>query len=61
MDRVPATLGELKMQYIKMAKMYHPDNKEEGSKDHFQMLTQAYHHLYQQVNQENPGQPQPTM
>jgi DnaJ-class molecular chaperone len=37
-----------------MAKVYHPDNKEEGSKKNFQMLQEAYEHLYKQLKTENP-------
>ena len=36
-----ANLGEIKSQYVKMTKMFHPDSKD-GSVDRFLMIRNAY-------------------
>ena len=37
-----ATNKEIKLQYIKLVKQYHPDNGESGSEEKFKEISKAY-------------------
>lgn len=37
-----ASVKEIKLQYIKLVKIYHPDNSETGSEEKFKEISKAY-------------------